>query len=68
MQVDNNVTRHLDKELQQNDWDVFITHYLGLDHVGHIEGPNSENMKKKLNEMDEVFISIYNKISKSVSF
>ena len=36
--VDFNVTRHLDFELAQNDWHLMVLHYLGLDHVGHIEG------------------------------
>ena len=22
----------------QNDWDVMVLHYLGLDHIGHIQG------------------------------
>lgn len=35
-QVDSNVSRHLDFELKQNDWDLMILHYLGLDHVGKI--------------------------------
>jgi ethanolaminephosphotransferase len=33
VEVDNNVTRHLDGELQKSDWDVLILHYLGLDHI-----------------------------------
>ena len=34
VEVDNNVTRHLDKELDSLDeWDVLILHYLGLDHI-----------------------------------
>jgi ethanolaminephosphotransferase len=33
-QVDENVTRNLMHELKQNDWDLMILHYLGLDHVG----------------------------------
>jgi ethanolamine phosphate transferase 2 subunit G len=37
--VDNNVTRHIDDELQQKDWDGMILHYLGLDHIGHKSGP-----------------------------
>jgi predicted AlkP superfamily pyrophosphatase or phosphodiesterase len=36
--VDENVTRHLDEELERDDWDVMILHYLGLDHIGHLEG------------------------------
>jgi ethanolaminephosphotransferase len=29
-EVDRNVTRHLEYELNQNDWQVMILHYLGL--------------------------------------
>ena len=38
-EVDTNVTRHLDDELQRTDWDIMILHYLGLDHIGHLAGP-----------------------------
>jgi ethanolaminephosphotransferase len=49
------VTRHVSGELKQSDWDLMILHYLGLDHVGHIEGPYAPvNIKRKLHEMDEV--------------
>ena len=36
-EVDNNVTRHLNRELSKEGlatWDIMILHYLGLDHVG----------------------------------
>ncbi len=37
-----------------------ILHYLGLDHVGHIEGPYAPvNIKRKLHEMDEVARELY---------
>ena len=65
--VDDNVTRHLDKELNRNDWDVMITHYLGLDHIGHIEGPFNENMRKKLNQMDDIFTKLYEGLMKNVT-
>lgn len=38
-EVDYNVTRHLDDELDRKDWDVLVLHYLGLDHIGHLGGP-----------------------------
>lgn len=37
--MDNNVTRHIRKELEQDDWNGMILHYLGLDHIGHKSGP-----------------------------
>ena len=38
-EVDNNVTRHVSRELKQKDWSVFVMHYLGMDHIGHKAGP-----------------------------
>ncbi|ERE68191.1 GPI ethanolamine phosphate transferase 2-like isoform 2 [Cricetulus griseus] len=59
IEVDNNVTRHLDKVLQRGDWDVLILHYLGLDHIGHISGPNSPLIGHKLSEMDSILMKIH---------
>ncbi|KAL9950488.1 hypothetical protein ACROYT_G042986 [Oculina patagonica] len=59
-EVDNNVTRHIDKELRSSDWDLMILHYLGLDHIGHIAGPSSPLVGPKLLEMDQVVSDIYN--------
>ncbi|XP_031837371.2 phosphatidylinositol glycan anchor biosynthesis class G isoform X1 [Nomia melanderi] len=62
-EVDNNITRHLHKELYDNtDWSVMILHYLGLDHIGHVHGPFSPLIKTKLNEMDTVIRKIQTKI------
>ncbi|KAJ2663469.1 major facilitator super transporter protein [Coemansia sp. RSA 1200] len=59
VEVDNNVTRHVRPELQRDDWDVTIFHYLGLDHIGHLAGPASPLMKPKQREMDGVVKTIY---------
>ncbi|XP_050371365.1 GPI ethanolamine phosphate transferase 2 isoform X2 [Argentina anserina] len=59
VQVDQNVSRHLDHELSRDDWDFLILHYLGLDHVGHTGGRNSALMAPKLTEMDEVVKMIH---------
>ncbi|KAL3721795.1 hypothetical protein ACJRO7_034178 [Eucalyptus globulus] len=59
VQVDQNVSRHLDEELCRDDWDLLILHYLGLDHVGHLGGRNSFLMGPKLKEMDEVIEMIH---------
>lgn len=41
-----------------------ILHYLGLDHVGHIEGPYAPvNIRRKLHEMDEIVRVIYSSMS-----
>ncbi|GAA5923533.1 hypothetical protein JCM3775_000418 [Rhodotorula graminis] len=69
--VDSNVTRHLDALLgpprapvahpvaPSTEWDVLILHYLGLDHVGHLEGPASPLMAPKQVEMDKVVERVY---------
>lgn len=54
-EVDENVTRHLEQELKNEDWDIMFLHYLGLDHIGHVYGPYSSLVPGKLKEMDEVF-------------
>ncbi|XP_026916343.2 GPI ethanolamine phosphate transferase 2 isoform X3 [Acinonyx jubatus] len=59
VKVDDNVTRHLDKVLKREDWDVLILHYLGLDHIGHISGPSSPLIGHKLSEMDNVLMKIH---------
>ncbi|KAF7255789.1 hypothetical protein EG68_07005 [Paragonimus skrjabini miyazakii] len=54
-QVDENVTRHLNGLFQRREtWDGVILHYLGLDHIGHVEGPNGRSIRGKLLEMDRV--------------
>lgn len=53
------MTRHLDSELASLDWDVLILHYLGLDHIGHLEGPGSSLMPKKQAEMDLILRRLY---------
>ncbi|KAK2509094.1 hypothetical protein MC885_011506 [Smutsia gigantea] len=57
--VDDNVTRHLDEVLRRRDWEVLILHYLGLDHIGHISGPNSPLIGRKLSEMDSILMKIH---------
>lgn len=54
-----NVTRNMKKELHNNDWTVMILHYLGLDHIGHVEGPQGKHINSKLEEMDKVIEYIY---------
>ncbi|XP_009872262.1 PREDICTED: GPI ethanolamine phosphate transferase 2-like, partial [Apaloderma vittatum] len=57
--VDDNVTRHLDRVLKREDWDLLILHYLGLDHIGHMTGPNSPLVGPKLREMDNILKKIH---------
>ncbi|XP_072942547.1 GPI ethanolamine phosphate transferase 2 isoform X1 [Epargyreus clarus] len=68
-EVDNNVTRHLDKVLTPDEknkptFDFLVLHYLGLDHIGHLEGANSPKIKPKLLEMDEIVKKIYTAMQK----
>uniref|UniRef100_A0ABM0GTS2 GPI ethanolamine phosphate transferase 2-like n=1 Tax=Saccoglossus kowalevskii TaxID=10224 RepID=A0ABM0GTS2_SACKO len=63
-EVDNNVTRHVDPELENTDWSVMILHYLGLDHIGHLAGPTSPLVGPKLQEMDKVIEKIYSSVTK----
>ncbi|KAK6210236.1 GPI ethanolamine phosphate transferase [Colletotrichum tabaci] len=58
-EVDNNVTRHIDTELQNDDWSTLVLHYLGLDHIGHKSGPRSSHMVPKQHEMDDIVKRIY---------
>ncbi|KAM5338318.1 GPI ethanolamine phosphate transferase 2 isoform 4-T4 [Glossophaga mutica] len=58
-EVDDNVTRHLDTVLKRGDWDVLILHYLGLDHIGHVSGPHSPGIGRKLGEMDSILMRVH---------
>lgn len=62
MEVDRNVTRHLPDAIRKDDWDTVILHYLGLDHIGHLEGPSSSLMPAKQKEMDHVVELIYREL------
>lgn len=43
---------------------MMILHYLGLDHIGHVEGPLSTKVPPKLADMDRIIETIH----KSVPF
>ena len=66
VQVDQNVSRHVDSELAATDWDVLILHYLGLDHIGHLAGPRSPLVPLKLTEMDNVVRHIFTSLEEKV--
>jgi ethanolaminephosphotransferase len=67
-EVDNNVTRNLDEELIQQNWDCLILHYLGLDHIGHKGGPESLFMPPKQVEMDGIAQRIYESLDADTLF
>ena len=39
---------------QSAEWDVLVTHFLGVDHAGHKYGPNHAEMARKLSDMNAV--------------
>lgn len=59
--MDTNVTRNLGPELIGTNagWDWLILHFLGLDHIGHVDGPESPYVPIKLQEMDAVIQQIH---------
>ncbi|XP_064624734.1 GPI ethanolamine phosphate transferase 2-like [Lineus longissimus] len=67
-EVDYNVSRHIDSELVNNDWDVMILHYLGLDHIGHLAGPGSPLVQPKLKEMDAIIQKIHTALNKQDAY
>ncbi|VDP88712.1 unnamed protein product [Echinostoma caproni] len=63
-EVDRNVTRHLKDLFQRpSEWNGVILHYLGLDHIGHVEGPRGSSLPSKLSEMDTVADSIITQLN-----
>lgn len=64
---DTNVTNSMLPELhRQDEWDMMILHYLGVDHIGHSHGgAKSHLMPDKLLEMDQVIHIVYNALIKS---
>ncbi|KAH9726384.1 GPI ethanolamine phosphate transferase 3 [Citrus sinensis] len=53
-QVDNGCIEHLLPSLYEEDWDVLIAHFLGVDHAGHILGVDSVPMIEKLEQYNEI--------------
>lgn len=64
---DQNITQKLGEELKRKDWKLLILHFLGLDHIGHVEGPFSSKVPVKLKEMDTNIMQIDLAISEWVS-
>ena len=61
---DRNITERLNAELIHPDWKMLILHYLGLDHIGHVEGPFSNKVPEKLQEMDKQVTKIVTAMAK----
>lgn len=60
IKVDNSLDR-IFKEVNQ-DWNLIIAHYLGLDHCGHTYGPHSPILRRKLNDIDKTISFVANSI------
>ncbi|XP_023541944.1 GPI ethanolamine phosphate transferase 3 [Cucurbita pepo subsp. pepo] len=52
--VDNGCIEHLLPSLYEDDWDVLIAHFLGVDHAGHIFGVDSSPMIEKLEQYNSI--------------
>lgn len=52
--VDNGCIEHLLPSLYEEDWDVLVAHFLGVDHAGHIFGVDSNPMIEKLEQYDTI--------------
>ncbi|XP_073845761.1 phosphatidylinositol glycan anchor biosynthesis class O [Musca autumnalis] len=61
--IDRKIENHLPKEMQRDDWQVLIAHFLGVDHCGHKHGPLHEEMARKLNEMNDVIRNVVSQMS-----
>ena len=68
--VDNGCLEYLPPLLDDLDkglLDVVVAHFLGVDHVGHTYGPNTEFMHQKLRQMDEILDSTLSQLESSKS-
>mmetsp|Transcript_2205 Transcript_2205/g.4051 ORF Transcript_2205/g.4051 Transcript_2205/m.4051 type:complete len:1023 (+) Transcript_2205:286-3354(+) len=46
-------------------FEMLVTHFLGVDHVGHTYGPHNVHMDAKLNQIDDALETIFNKIDQA---
>jgi GPI ethanolamine phosphate transferase 3 subunit O len=68
--VDNGCIEYLPPlldDLEKGLLDVVVAHFLGVDHVGHTYGPNTEFMHHKLRQMDEILDSTLSQLESSKS-
>jgi len=57
---DDNSSNNTSNDSEAADWDVWIGHMLGADHVGHTYGAKTKEMKNKLEQNDEDIRNIMN--------
>ncbi|GIX77178.1 GPI ethanolamine phosphate transferase 3 [Caerostris extrusa] len=60
--VDNGILDHLYNEIDKNDSDIIIAHFLGVDHCGHRYGPKHPEMARKLQQMNNVIKNVTEKL------
>uniref|UniRef100_A0A182Q0K4 Uncharacterized protein n=1 Tax=Anopheles farauti TaxID=69004 RepID=A0A182Q0K4_9DIPT len=56
--VDSAIEKQLPREMARTDWDLIVAHFLGVDHCGHRYGPEHEEMRRKLREMNDVIRNV----------
>ncbi|KAL9260144.1 GPI ethanolamine phosphate transferase 3-like protein [Drosera capensis] len=56
--VDNGCVEHLLPTLMDENWDVLIAHFLGVDHAGHIFGVNTTPMIQKLEQYNKILETV----------
>ncbi|XP_022749404.1 GPI ethanolamine phosphate transferase 3 isoform X2 [Durio zibethinus] len=62
--VDNGCIEHLLPSLDEQDWDVLIAHFLGVDHAGHIYGVDSTPMIEKLEQYNAILEKVIEVLQK----
>ncbi|RKP10368.1 hypothetical protein THASP1DRAFT_21916 [Thamnocephalis sphaerospora] len=62
--VDNGILALLPDALgpRRNEWDILVTHYLGVDHCGHRYGPQHPAMSEKLTQMNHMLSELMSKM------
>lgn len=46
------------EQLQNKNFTLLVSHFLGVDHCGHRYGPSHPEMRRKLNEMDDIIANV----------
>lgn len=57
--VDYGIRENLFSEIRKTDWHLLIAHFLGVDHCGHRYGMYHPEMKRKLEEMNDVLKYVF---------
>ena len=51
-----------DSTIDEPLFELVVSHFLGVDHVGHTYGPNNPHMEKKLQQMDDILSTTLDRI------